>query len=451
MAVMSDVEAQAIALGIPLKTRHNEVAPAQYECAPIYEVANRAADHNLLLLELFRRTAAAHDLAFLDHEKPFAGINGSGKHNNWSMTTDTGENLLEPGPNPAKNTQFLLFLVATLRAVHRHGGLLRSSVATAANDHRLGANEAPPAIMSAFLGEELQHAFDTLEQGNGAGKDRSRGTIELSVSTMPSIDKDTTDRNRTSPFAFTGNKFEFRAVGSSQNISWTNTVLNTIVAESIHYVADKLEAAMKGGLSANEAAASVLPKLITEVRPVVFNGNNYAEEWHHEAERRGLVNDRDTPTALRHMVSKETLELFENFKVLTRKEAESRYQVRLENYCKRVAIEARLALDMARTGAIPAAITYLNRLEPVKSVGGVAELSTDVGKVLTRALAGVRALEAVFQEAHHVSSVVAEADHYRSKVLPAMLELRGAVDTLETLVDDDIWPYPKYREMLFSV
>ncbi|MDW8249453.1 MAG: glutamine synthetase III, partial [Myxococcales bacterium] len=258
LAVMSEVEHEAIELGIPLKTRHNEVAPAQYECAPIFEVVNRAADHNLLVLELFRKIAPKHNLAFLEHEKPFAGINGSGKHNNWSMATDSGENLLDPGPTPIRNIQFLLFLVATTRAVLKHGGLLRSSVASSGNDHRLGANEAPPAIMSVFLGDELQGIFDQILRGADRPGDK-RDTIDLAVTAIPAINRDTTDRNRTSPFAFTGNKFEFRAVGSSQNISWPNTIINTIVAESIDHVADRLEAELKAGLSVGDAAAKILP------------------------------------------------------------------------------------------------------------------------------------------------------------------------------------------------
>jgi len=449
-SVMTEVEHEAIALGIPVKTRHNEVAPAQYECAPIFEVVNRAADHNLLILELFRKIAPKHGFAFLDHEKPFAGINGSGKHNNWSMSTDGGENLLEPGSAPIKNTQFLLFLAATVRAVLKHGGLLRSSVATAANDHRLGANEAPPAIMSVFLGDELQGIFDQLSAGSNTQNDK-RGTINLAVSAIPAISKDTTDRNRTSPFAFTGNKFEFRAVGSSQNISWPNTIINTIVSESIDHVADRLEAHIKAGLSVGDAAAKLLPALVAEISAVVFNGNNYDEAWHREAEKRGLPNDRDTPTALRHLVSESSLSLFESYKVLNRKELESRYTVRLENYCKRVAIEAKVSLEMARTGILPACFSYLHRLAPLKDVGAAAESYAEVGRLVDSASKGIKALEAALSSTHHVSSVIEEADAFRSRVLPAMSELRASVDALETRVDDDLWPYPKYREMLFMV
>lgn len=450
LAVMSQVEQEAIDLGIPVKTRHNEVAPAQYECAPIFEVVNRAADHNLLVLELFRKIAPKHGLAFLEHEKPFAGINGSGKHNNWSMATDGGENLLEPGITPSRNTQFLLFLAATIRAVRKHGGLLRATVASAGNDHRLGANEAPPAIMSVFLGDELQGIFEQIAQGAGHQGDK-RSTIDLAVTAMPTINKDTTDRNRTSPFAFTGNKFEFRAVGSSQNISWPNTIINTIVAESIDHVADRLEAELKAGLSVGDAAAKILPSLVAEVSPVVFNGNNYDEAWHKEAERRGLPNDRDTPMALRHLVSEPSLALFERYKVLNRKEAESRYNVRLENYCKRIAIEAKVAVEMARTGILPAAFSYLARLAPLKDIAAAGETFTEVGKLTNDASKGIKAVEAALAATHHAGNVVDEAETFRSKVLPAMLELRAAVDALEVRVDDDLWPYPKYREMLFMV
>ncbi|MBI3071409.1 MAG: glutamine synthetase III [Deltaproteobacteria bacterium] len=456
MAVMTEVEHKMIGLGTPVKTRHNEVAPGQYECAPIFEIVNRAADHNLILLEAFRKIAARHDLTFLDHEKPFAGINGSGKHNNWSMATDGGENLLEPGHTPAENVQFLLFLAATVRAVHRHGGLLRSSVATAANDHRLGANEAPPAIMSVFLGEELQDVLDQIEKGGAPTGDRRR-TMELGVTTIPAIARDTTDRNRTSPFAFTGNKFEFRAVGSSMNISWSNVVINTMVAESLTYVTDQLEAAMKQQkVDAVKAAARVMPKLIAEFKPVVFNGDNYASAWHEEAAKRGLANDRDTPTALKHLLRPETVKMFETYKVLSAKEIESRYTVKLESYCKRVAIEARVAIEMARTGAVPAALSYLKRITAVRaalSSAAAAEPVTDLERVVldlfTRTQKGVKKLEESLRGAHGASGVAAEAEHFRTVVIPAMLELRAAVDGLEQTIDDDLWPYPKYREMLF--
>jgi glutamine synthetase len=456
MSVMTEVEHKTIALGIPLKTRHNEVAPGQYECAPIYEIVNRAADHNLLVLEAFRRIAPRHDLAFLDHEKPFAGINGSGKHNNWSMETDGGENLLEPGHTPAENVQFLLFLAATIRAVFKHGGLLRSSVATAANDHRLGANEAPPAIMSVFLGEELQDVLDQIEKGGAPTGDRRR-TMELGVTTLPAIARDTTDRNRTSPFAFTGNKFEFRAVGSSMNISWSNTIINTMVAESIAVVADEIDTAMKQQkIDAVKAAARVMPKLIAEFKPVVFNGDNYAAAWHEEAAKRGLPNDRDTPTALKYLLHQETVKMFETFKVLSAKEIESRYAVKLESYCKRVAIEARVAVEMARTGVVPAALSYLQRITAVRTALSsasaaepVADLERVVLELFARTQKGVKKLDESLRGAHGVNGVDGEAEHFRTVVIPAMGELRAAVDGLEQMVDDDLWPYPKYREMLF--
>lgn len=448
LALMSEVEYEAIELGIPLKTRHNEVAPSQYECAPIFELLNRAADHNLLILDLFRKIAPKHGFAFLDHEKPFAGINGSGKHNNWSMATDGGENLLEPGSTPLQNTQFLFFLVATIRAVLRHGGLLRSSIATAGNDHRLGANEAPPAIMSVFVGDELQEIFDQIIQGPKAHCDKC-STIHLAVKAIPAIRKDTTDRNRTSPFAFTGNKFEFRAVGSSQNISWPNTVINTIVAESLDNIADRLEAELMAGTSMSDAAGKILPSLISEISPVIFNGNNYDESWHREAERRGLPNDRQTPAALRHLISDASLSLFERYKVLNRKEVESRYNVRLESYCKRIAIEAKVAVEMARTGILPAVFSYLTRLAPLKEIGAASETWVELGKLADRVNKGINALETILSTAHHANTVVEEAGIFCVQVIPAMQDLRTTVDALEACMDDELWPYPKYREMLF--
>jgi len=453
---MADVESQLIALGIPVKTRHNEVAPAQYECAPIFELSNKAADHNQIMLEVFRKTALRHELAFLDHEKPFKGINGSGKHNNWSMATEHGENLLEPGHTPAENLQFLCFLVATVNAVHTHGGLLRASVASAGNDHRLGANEAPPAIMSVFVGEDLTGVLDTIEKGAGSADSR-RHTIALGVTTLPHIAKDTTDRNRTSPFAFTGNKFEFRAVGSSANISMSNTIINTTVAEAIDALTAELDSTMRrDGVDFAEAAARVLPGLITAARPVLFNGDNYTTEWHEEAARRGLPNDKDTPTALRHFVTQVTLALFDKYNVLSRSEMESRYRVRLENYCKRVAIEARVALEMARTGVMPAALSYLERLGRVRgsvvapsAASPLAEIEQQVLDLVAAAHTGTKRLEAALHEAHDKDGIDAEAEAMRTAVTGALASLRSAVDGLEALVDDTLWPYPKYRELLF--
>ncbi|MBN1945134.1 MAG: glutamine synthetase III [Bradymonadales bacterium] len=459
LAMLVDAEHQLVALGIPVKTRHNEVAPAQYECAFLYEVANVAADHNQIILESLRRTAARHDLAFLSHEKPFRGINGSGKHNNWSMATDQGENLLEPGRSPSANLQFLLFLLATVSAVHHHGGMLRASVASAGNDHRLGANEAPPAIMSVFLGEDLMALLDQIETGEDT-PDQRHSTIESGVSNLPAIARDTTDRNRTSPFAFTGNKFEFRAVGASASISFPNCVVNTAVAQSLDRISDRIERAMQAnGLTPMQAATQVLPELITECRPALFNGDNYSAAWHEEAVRRGLALDPNTPQALRHLVSPGTRELFESYRVLSGAELESRQRVRLEDYCLRILIEARISLEMARTGVIPAGVTYLQQLaETAHQVGRAGmqakhlrELTGAVAGALERTQEALADLEREIEQTQSQGDQQIRADWTSSRVIPVMERLRQGVDTLETLVDDDLWPYPKYRELLFCV
>jgi glutamine synthetase len=461
LALMADVEHQLVGLGIPVKTRHNEVAPGQYECACIFELANRAADHNQLVLETFRRTAARHDLAFLEHEKPFRGINGSGKHNNWSLATDQGENLLEPGDSPAKNLQFLLFLLAAVRAVHRHGGLLRATVASASNDHRLGANEAPPAIMSVFLGEHLVALLDRLERGQASPEERGR-TLEAGVCTLPTICRDSTDRNRTSPFAFTGNKFEFRALGSSANISLTNTALNAMMAESLDHLGDLLQAGLASGRTLAQAAAEALPALVREIRPVLFDGDNYSAAWQAEAARRGLPHERNTPAALRHLTSPASSALFEHYRVLDARELASRHAVRLENYTKRVHIEARVALEMARTGVMPAAIGQLERLGAAAArlkelglpAGTVLELVRRTGELVERLGAAIAGLEAALPgRAGHAGNgeLQVAAEHCAARVLPALEELRLVADALEELTDDGLWPYPKYRELLFHL
>jgi glutamine synthetase len=463
LALMADVEHQLVGLGIPVRTRHNEVAPAQYECAFLYEVANRTADHNQLVLETFRRTALRHDFAFLDHEKPFRGVNGSGKHNNWSLATEAGENLLEPGETPAQNLQFLLFLLAAVRGVHRHGGLLRATVASASNDHRLGANEAPPAIMSVFLGDDLTRLLEQLEGGKAALDERRR-TLEAGVCTLPTVCRDNTDRNRTSPFAFTGNKFEFRALGSSANISLTNTALNAMMAESLDFLADRLEAELQGGRPAAEAVARALPELIREIRPILFNGDNYGAAWQAEAARRGLPNARTTPEALRHLVSAPSRALFERLGILSGRELDSRHAVRLENYTKRVHIEARVALEMARTGAIPAAVHQLERLATASARLGGQGLEAAARPVRALAERTAASLERIDQAAQALETLLPErgghaangeaqtaAEHAAQRVLPAMDRLREAVDGLEESCDDELWPYPKTRELLFHI
>jgi glutamine synthetase len=334
-------------LGVPVKTRHNEVAPSQYEIAPIYENSNLATDHQNLIMELLRRVADHYGLVCLLHEKPFAGINGNGKHNNWSMSTDTGQNLLDPSDNPHDNAQFLVYCTAVIRAVAKYSEILRLSIASAANDHRLGANEAPPAIISIFLGDQLNDVFEQIEKG-GAKSSKQGGTFQTGVSVLPPLPKEAGDRNRTSPFAFTGNKFEFRAVGSSANIAGANTVLNTIVAESLDFMATRLEADVKAGKELTKAVQELLPPIVKESKKVIFNGNGYAEEWHAEAEKRGLPNLKNTVDALPVVTRKDTTELFTKYKVYTAKELESRFNILSEAYVKTLNIEANTALMMAR-------------------------------------------------------------------------------------------------------
>src|SRR5689334_9769454 len=357
LACMADAETELFKLGVPVKTRHNEVAPSQYEIAPLFENSNLATDHQNLIMEILRKTADQYGLVCLLHEKPFAGINGSGKHNNWSMSTDTGENLLNPGDNPHDNAQFLVFCTAVIRAVDKYSEILRLSIASAHNDHRLGANEAPPAIISIFLGDQLNDVFEQIEKG-GAKSSKQGGLFQTGVSVLPPLPKEAGDRNRTSPFAFTGNKFEFRAVGSSANIAGANTVLNTIVAESLDYIATQLEAATKGGKDLNAAIQDLLPKIVKEHKRVIFNGNNYAEEWHAEAEKRGLPNLKNTIEVLPVVTRKDTIDLFTKYKVYTEKELHSRFNILAEAYAKTLNIEANTALVMAKTMILPAALKY---------------------------------------------------------------------------------------------
>jgi glutamine synthetase len=462
LAVMMEAEQELIKLGIPVKTRHNEVAPHQFEVAPIYEPANRAADHNLLLMDVFRRVANEHGLVFLAHEKPFAGVNGSGKHNNWSMATSGGENLLDPGHNPARNARFLCFLLATVRAVHQHGGLLRACVATASNDHRLGANEAPPAIMSVHLGEDLLEVLDHLEKGHDTAAEDEQ-SIDLGVPSVPHVVKDTTDRNRTSPFAFTGNKFEFRAAGSSVNISTANMALNTMVADSLDHLANRIQEERRAGKDLPTAVSSVLRDTIREVRPVLFNGDNYSQAWQEEAVRRGLANDRDTPTALKHLVTPQTRTLLQRHQVLSEVELEARYHVGLEHYSKTVAIEAAVLLEMVRTGVMPAAADQLARFASaaaaVRALPGVAEAGpaalvgvvNQLGGLVASLREGVGRLEEAARDAGKVGDLEQQAALFARSVLPLMVQVRRDADAIEGMVADELWPYPKYREMLFQL
>lgn len=455
LACMADCEAQLFRLGVPVKTRHNEVAPSQYEIAVTYEDANLACDHNQLVMDILRQTADRYGLVCLLHEKPFAGINGSGKHNNWSMATDTGENLLNPGDSPHENAQFLVFCVAVIRAVARYPELLRVSVASAGNDHRLGANEAPPAIISVFLGEQLQDVMDQLERADLKAT-RQGGYMEIGVSVLPKLPRDAGDRNRTSPFAFTGNKFEFRAVGSSFSIAGPNTVLNTIVAESLDYIATQLENAVKAGKPLNRAIQDLLPGIIKESKKVIFNGDNYSEEWHREAERRGLPNLRNTVDAIPVLVRKDTIELFSKYKVLNERELQSRYVIFSERYVKEINIEANMMLMMARTMILPAALQYQGQV--AQTVASVKAAGIDPGaqaehlRELTEAISHFQAAIAALEQAVHYhpeGDAYAHARYMRDAVLPKMTDLRRWGDKLETLVADDLWPLPTYREMLF--
>jgi len=456
LACMAEAEFELFKLGVPVKTRHNEVAPSQYELAPIFENSNLATDHQMLTMEILQRTALKYGLACLLHEKPFAGINGSGKHNNWSMSTDTGENLLNPGDTPHDNAQFLVFCVAVIRAVARYPELLRVSVCGAANDHRLGANEAPPAIISVFLGEQLQDVMDQLEKGP-AKSTKQGGFMEIGVSVLPKLPRDAGDRNRTSPFAFTGNKFEFRAVGGSQSIGGPNTVLNTIVAESLDYVATYLENAVKAqGKDLNRAIQEVLTAMLKESKKVIFNGDNYTEEWHQEAERRGLPNLKNTVDCLPVITRKDTIDLLTKYKVYSERELQSRLTILSENYVKTVNIEGQLMSLMARTQILPACLRYqaevAQAVNATKAAGVENGAQVELLKSLTKTISDFQSATAALDKslAHHGDGdPYAHARSMRDQVLPAMTVVRSAGDKLETMVADDHWPLPTYREMLF--
>jgi glutamine synthetase len=455
LACMAECEAELFKLGVPVKTRHNEVAPSQYEIAPTFEDSNLATDHQMLTMEVMRRTADKYGLACLLHEKPFAGINGSGKHNNWSMATDTGENLLNPGDTPHDNAQFLVFCVAVIRAVAKYPELLRVSVCGAANDHRLGANEAPPAIISVFLGDQLQDVIDQLEKGT-AKSTKQGGFMEVGVSVLPKLPRDAGDRNRTSPFAFTGNKFEFRAVGASQSIAGPNTVLNTIVAESLDTIATALEKAVQSGKDLNKAIQDLLPGIIKESKKVLFNGDNYTEEWHKEAERRGLPNLKNTVDSLPVILRKDSIDLFTRYRVYSERELQSRYAILSEHYVKTVNIEGQLMSMMGRTMILPAALRYqaevATAVGATKAAGVDNHLQMELLKSLSATITDFQSALATLDKAlaHHADGdAYAHAKQMRDTVLPAMTELRKQGDKLETLVADDLWPLPTYREMLF--
>jgi glutamine synthetase len=446
LAFMMDLDRELWRLGIPSKTRHNEVAPAQFEMAPVYEATSVGSDHNMIVLSTMRRIAHQHDLMFLAHEKPFVGINGSGKHNNWSMATDEGENLLDPGHNPHDNAQFLAFLAAVMRGVNVHADILRASVADAGNDHRLGANEAPPAIVSIFLGAQLEDVVEQLEKG-AASTSKAGGTMTLGVTTLPVLPRDATDRNRTSPFAFTGNKFEFRSVGSSAPIYWPQTVLNTAVADSLEKLADsldKLEPCDFAGLT------KILSGIVKENKQILFEGNNYAEEWYAEAARRGLPNNRSTVDALPALATAKAKKVFSHFGVLSERELASRVEIAWERYVKVSNIEASCALDMAKTMILPAAVKYLGQLGVAGESKGVTHIASTVAALTDQLVDAIHALEHAQHAAHEAGTVHAEAKAFKDQVIPAQEALRGVADELETLVADELWPLPKYRELLFQ-
>ncbi len=446
LACMLETELELAKLGVPIKTRHNEVAPNQYEVAPIFENSNVGCDHQQLTMQIMQNVARRYGLVCLLHEKPFAGVNGSGKHNNWSMGTDTGVNLLEPGDTPHENLQFLFFCTAVIQAVNTHQALLRASIASPGQDHRLGANEAPPAIISIFLGAELEKVFAAIEAGK-AQQSKPGSFLGLGTPVLPPMPLHGGDRNRTSPFAFTGNKFEFRALGSSQSLALPNTVLNTIVAEAIDDLAGKLKTALKGSAgNLEKAVAKIVKESYAANKRIVFGGDNYSPEWHAEAKKRGLYNLRSTPDALPWLVDKGTVALFKKYKVLSKRELESRHEVFLEQYAVKVNIESETAAAIARTEILPAAVRYLNELK----AAGLEELIGEVEPLIKELHYAILKLEDVnLKENQDDSNAVKWAAYMHDKVIPAMDDVRDVADRLEALVADDLWPLPKYSEMLF--
>ncbi len=452
---MRDLNLELWKLGVTAKTQHNEVAPAQHELAPIYETANIAVDHNQLVMEAMKRVAYKHDLRCLLHEKPYAGVNGSGKHDNWSITTDNGVNLLDPGDTPNKNIQFLLVLACILKAVDVHADLLRQSASDVGNDHRLGANEAPPAIISVFLGEQLEDVVKQLIETGDAAKVKEGGKLLTGVSTLPDLQKDATDRNRTSPFAFTGNKFEFRMVGSADSIASPNTTLNAIVAEAFCEAADILEKADDFDMAVHD----LIKEYLTEHQRIIFNGNGYSDEWVAEAERRGLPNIKSMIEAAPTLTTDKAVKLFEKFHIFTKVELESREEIIYETYAKTINIEALTMIDMAGKDIIPAVSAYTgdlaNTVLAVKEAGATAstqvELLKKVDGLLTEAQAALETLQTETAKASAIEDVKAQAFYYKDTVKAAMDALRAPVDKLEMVVDSDIWPMPTYGELMFEV
>ncbi len=451
-AFMNDVNIELWKLGVSAKTQHNEVSPAQYELAPLFATVNVATDHNQLAMETLEKVALRHDFVCLLHEKPFAGVNGSGKHNNWSLVTNTGNNLLDPGTTPHDNMVFLVFLCAVIRAVDKYAKLLRASVANTGNEHRLGANEAPPAIVSVFLGDQLTDIFEQLGAG-GAKSSKKGGELKLGSSTLPPLPKDTTDRNRTSPFAFTGNRFEFRMVGSKQSCAGPNFVINSIVAESLSEIADALEKAK----DIRKEAQKILKGIAKNHKRIIFNGDNYAEAWVAEAKKRGLPNIRSTVESLETILEKENVEVFKKHKVLSKQELTARTEILLEGYSANINIEALTMLNIAKRQILPVCVEYCARL--AASAGVVAESGVScqaIGKSLKKGSklvdeldGAIESLEKALAKTQNIGKTNLQARSYRDDVIPAMAAVRAAADALEEIVDAEIWPLPTYAEMLF--
>ena len=451
---MADLNTELWKMGIMSKTQHNEVAPAQYEMAPIFATTNIATDHNQLVMETMQKVAVRHDLVCLLHEKPYAGINGSGKHNNWSLSTNDGINLLDPGHTPSENVQFLLLLSALLKAVDTHADILRATCAHAANDHRLGANEAPPAIISIFMGDELTEILEKISKGQ---KITARGVqfVQVGVDTLPIIPKDNTDRNRTSPFAFTGNKFEFRTVGSSQSISGPNVALNTIAAEALDEIATRLEKAK----DKTAEAAAIIKEAYKKHAKVIFNGNNYSEEWLTEAEKRGLPNVTNSVDALKAFITNKSFKLFEKYEVLSHKELHSRYDIYVETYAKQINIEGLIAIDMVKKQFIPVAVEYATFLaDSISSFKAVSVSATaqeailkKLGSLIASSYKNLTKLEEAVAKAQTVADTVKRAEAYRDRVVTAMRALRTDVDAIEMIVPADMWPVPTYADLLFKL
>jgi glutamine synthetase len=456
MAFMTDVETELYKVGVPVKTRHNEVAPSQYEIAPIFENANLATDHQMMTMETMRRTAPKYGLACLMHEKPFAGVNGSGKHLNWSMSDELGNNLLNPGETPHENIQFLVFCAAVIRAVNKFQGLLRFSIASAGNDHRLGANEAPPAIISIFLGDQLTDIFQQVEKAGSAKTTKSGGILDIGVGVLPKLPRDAGDRNRTSPFAFTGSKFEFRAVSSNQSIALPNVVLNMAVTESLDYCATELEKGLKEGKKLQAAVKQLLVKVVKESKRIIFNGNGYSEAWQKEAAKRGLLNHRTSVDAYPEALKPEVVQTFEKYGVMTAREWHARYEVAVEQYNKTINIEAQLMVLMANRYILPTA--YRNQgqiaetVAAVKAAGSTAKETKraldHLGRLIDECKVRVDALQKLLEH-EGGSDPLEHAKYFRDRVVPAMNALRESGDALESIIPHDVWPLPTYREMLF--